>query len=85
MAIDPEKFQELANKRVGDMGAAFGAALVLVGDRLGLYKALADKGPATSEELASRTATFERYIREWLAAQASAGYVSMIHRRSVTS
>jgi 2-polyprenyl-3-methyl-5-hydroxy-6-metoxy-1,4-benzoquinol methylase len=76
MAIDPEKFQQLANQMIGDMGVAFGAALVVVGDRLGLYKALAEKGPATSEELAARTGTFERYIREWLAAQASAGYVT---------
>lgn len=76
MAIDPEKFQLLANQMVGDMGVAFGAALVVVGDRLGLYKALADGGPATSDELASRTGTFERYVREWLAAQASAGYIS---------
>jgi 2-polyprenyl-3-methyl-5-hydroxy-6-metoxy-1,4-benzoquinol methylase len=75
MAIDEQKFQELAQKMVGDMGVAFGAALVLVGDRLGLYKALA-QGPATSEELASRTGTFERYVREWLAAQASAGYIT---------
>jgi 2-polyprenyl-3-methyl-5-hydroxy-6-metoxy-1,4-benzoquinol methylase len=75
MAIDQEKFQELAQKMIGDMGVAFGAALVVIGDRLGLYKALAEKGPATSEELASRTGTFERYVREWLAAQASAGYI----------
>jgi len=61
---------------VGDMGTTFSAALVIIGDRLGLYKSLADHGPATSEELASRTGTFERYVREWLAAQASAGYVS---------
>jgi 2-polyprenyl-3-methyl-5-hydroxy-6-metoxy-1,4-benzoquinol methylase len=76
MAIDPEKFQELANKMIGDMGVAFGAGLVLLGDRLGLYKSLAEKGPATSEELASRTGTFERYVREWLAAQAAAGYIA---------
>src|SRR5208283_1892518 len=76
MAIDPEKFQHLANQMVGDMGVAFGAALVVVGDRLGLYKSLAEGGPATSDELASRTETFERYVREWLAAQASAGYIS---------
>ena len=76
MALDPAKFQELAQKMVGDMGVAFGAALVLVGDRLGLYKSLAEKGPATSEELAARTGTFERYVREWLAAQASAGYIA---------
>ncbi|HLI79168.1 MAG TPA: class I SAM-dependent methyltransferase [Candidatus Binataceae bacterium] len=76
MALDPAKFQELVQKMVGDMGVAFGAALILVGDRLGLYKALAQNGPATSEELATRTGTFERYVREWLAAQAAAGYVS---------
>ena len=76
MAIDAEKFQQLANKMVGDMGIAFGAALVLIGGRLGLYKALAEMGPTTSENLASRTGTFERYVREWLAAQAFAGYIS---------
>jgi 2-polyprenyl-3-methyl-5-hydroxy-6-metoxy-1,4-benzoquinol methylase len=76
MAVDPAKFQELVHKMVGDMGVAFGAGLVLVGDRLGLYKSLADQGPSTSEELASRTGTFERYVREWLAAQAAAGYIS---------
>jgi 2-polyprenyl-3-methyl-5-hydroxy-6-metoxy-1,4-benzoquinol methylase len=76
MAIDPEKFQALANKMIGDMGVAFGAGLVLVGDRLGLYKSLAEKGPATSAELAARTGTFERYVREWLAAQAAAGYIA---------
>src|ERR1700719_3433368 len=76
MALDPEKFQDLVNKMIGDMGVAFGAALVLVGDRLGLYKSLAQSGPATSEELATRTGTFERYVREWLAAQAAAGYIS---------
>ena len=76
MALDPEKFQQLVQKMVGDMGVAFGAGLVLVGDRLGLYKSLAENGPSTSEELAARTGTFERYVREWLAAQAAAGYVS---------
>ncbi len=76
MALDPAKFQQLAEKMVGDMGAALGASLVLVGDRLGLYKSLAANGPATSEQLAQRTATFERYVREWLAAQAAAGYIS---------
>ncbi len=76
MALDPTKFQELVHKMVGDMGVAFGAGLVLVGDRLGLYKSLAQNGPVTSEELATRTGTFERYVREWLAAQAAAGYVS---------
>ena len=48
---------------------------MLIGDKLGLYKALADSGPETAAELATRTGTAERYVREWLAAQAAAGYV----------
>ena len=75
MAIDPDKVHEFVNKAVGDLGAAVGAALVVIGDKLGLYKGLKE-GPATSEELARRTGTAERYVREWLAAQAAAGYVS---------
>jgi SAM-dependent methyltransferase len=75
MAIDPDKVHEFVNKAVGDLGAAIGAALVVIGDKLGLYKGLKE-GPATSEELAKRTDTAERYVREWLAAQAAAGYVS---------
>jgi 2-polyprenyl-3-methyl-5-hydroxy-6-metoxy-1,4-benzoquinol methylase len=49
--------------------------MVLIGERLGLFKALAEGGPATSDELAKRTGTSERYVREWLAAQAAAGYI----------
>jgi SAM-dependent methyltransferase len=60
---------------VGDLGAAVSAATVLIGDRLGLYKTLAAEGPMSSEELAKRTGTTERYIREWLAAQSASGYV----------
>ncbi len=75
MAINPDKVHEFVNKAVGDLGAAIGAALVVIGDKLGLYKGLKE-GPATSEELAKRTGTAERYVREWLAAQAAAGYVS---------
>ena len=73
-AIDPAKLQQFMGKMLGDMGAAMGAALVLIGDRLGLYKAMAATGPVTSVELAKRTGTAERYVREWLAAQAAAGY-----------
>jgi hypothetical protein len=51
---------------VTDMGAAMNASLVLIGDKLGLFKALADKGPMSSEELAKATGTHERYVREWL-------------------
>src|SRR5262249_11536517 len=59
---------------VGDMGGAMTAALMLIGDKLGLYKELA-AGKLTSAELAKKTGTTERYVREWLAAQAAAGYV----------
>ena len=60
---------------VTDFGAAATTAMVLVGDRLGLYEALADAGPQTPEELASRTDTHPRLVREWLHNQAAAGYV----------
>jgi 2-polyprenyl-3-methyl-5-hydroxy-6-metoxy-1,4-benzoquinol methylase len=76
MAIDGNKLNELLGKMLGDVGAAMGAALVLLGDKFGLYKALAAAGPLTSAELASRTGTVERYVREWAAAQAAAGYIN---------
>ena len=60
-------------KMVGDMGAANGGALVILGERLGLYKALAKDGPANPQQLADRTGTHERYVREWLSCQAAAG------------
>jgi SAM-dependent methyltransferase len=73
--MDAQKLQELMGRMVGELGAAAGAALVLIGDELGLYKALAQAGPSTFAELAARTGCAERYVREWLAAQAAAGYV----------
>lgn len=76
MAIDSEKLNELLGKAVVDFGATFHAALVQVGDKLGLYKALAAGGPQTSAELAKRTGTTERYVREWLSNQAAGGYVT---------
>jgi SAM-dependent methyltransferase len=75
MPIDEAKLNEFMGKMVGDMGAAMSAVLVVAGDRLGLYRALADIGPATSEELARRTGLAERNVREWLAANAASGYV----------
>ncbi|HEY5070503.1 MAG TPA: class I SAM-dependent methyltransferase [Caulobacteraceae bacterium] len=72
---EPSKLEAFMGKMVGDMGAAMSASLVVLGDRLGLYKALADAGPATPGELAARTGTHERNVREWLAAQAAAEYV----------
>src|SRR5258708_32631864 len=76
MAIDENKLQELINKMFGDVGAAMGSALVLLGDKFGFYKTLAAGGPMTSAELASKTGTVERYVREWAAQQAAAGYIN---------
>src|SRR5205085_10916758 len=76
MAIDPDKLNGFLGRALVDFGATFHAALVRIGDKLGLYKALAAGGPQTSAELAKRTETTERYIREWLSAQAAGGYVS---------
>jgi 2-polyprenyl-3-methyl-5-hydroxy-6-metoxy-1,4-benzoquinol methylase len=74
-AIDENKLNEFIGKFVGDVGAVAHAATVLIGDKLGLYKAMADGEPVTPEELAERTDTDERYMREWLSAQAASGYV----------
>jgi fructose-specific phosphotransferase system IIC component len=74
--MDQEKLQAFIEKAVGEMGAAMNAALVLIGDKLGLYKAMAGAGPLTSAELAKKTGTTERYVREWLAAQAAGGFVT---------
>ena len=74
--IDEAKLNAFMGRAVGDMGAAIHAVLVLLGDRLGLYKAMASGGPMTSSELASRTGTAERYVREWLNANAASGYVT---------
>ena len=73
--IDPTKLDAFMGKAVLDMGAAIHAALIVIGDKLGLYKAMAGAGPMTSAELAAKTKTSERYIREWLHANAASGYV----------
>src|SRR5215510_12341469 len=75
MAIDQDKLNQFMQRVVGDIGAIMHAPLVVIGDRLGLYKAMAGAGPMTSSELAERTGTNERYVREWLCAQAAGGYV----------
>jgi SAM-dependent methyltransferase len=75
MAVDMAKLDVFMGKMLGDMGAAASAALILVGDKLGLYKALAEAGRVSAAELAAKTGTAERYVREWLAAQAAGGYV----------
>lgn len=75
MSIDESKLNAFLGKAVCDLGAAMSAALILVGDRLGLYKELA-KSALTSTELAQRTGTNERYVREWLGNQGAGGYVN---------
>ena len=75
MNIDPAKLDAFMGGFVRDLGAVMHAATIVVGDRLGLYKALAD-GPLTAEQLAAKTETDARYVREWLSAQAASGYVN---------
>ncbi len=67
--------QRTLGKLVGDLGAAAGAALVVIGDKLGLFRGIAEAGSVTSTEFAKRTGCAERYVREWLAQQAAAGYI----------
>jgi len=74
--VNEEKLNALLGKMVGDLGAAVNGALVIVGDKLGLYRALDAEGPLTSQGLADKTGTAERYVREWCSAQAAVGYLS---------
>jgi SAM-dependent methyltransferase len=73
--LDETKLKEFMGNVINDLGATWSTVLVIIGDKLGLYKAMADSKPITAEELASRTGTTERYIREWLANQAAGGYI----------
>jgi len=75
MAPNEAKLQAFLARALYDLGAAQSAALVAIGDRLGLYKAMAGAGPLTPGQLAERTGTSEVYLREWLANQACGGYV----------
>src|ERR1700704_868969 len=74
-AINEDKMNAFLGKVVGDFGAALSSSLVYIGQKLGLYKALASGEPVTPAELAARTSTNERYVREWLINQAASGYV----------
>jgi 2-polyprenyl-3-methyl-5-hydroxy-6-metoxy-1,4-benzoquinol methylase len=76
MAIDQGKLEQFMGRVVGDVGAAMSGVLVVIGERLGLFRALAASGPATAAELAGRTECTERYVREWLNAMAAGGYVA---------
>lgn len=74
--IDQAKLDEFMGRAVGDLGAAVSGVMVYLGDRLGLYKAMAGAGAFTPAALAERTGTDERYVREWLDNQAAGGYVT---------
>jgi ubiquinone/menaquinone biosynthesis C-methylase UbiE len=76
MVIDEVKLNELLGKAVNEWGAAEGALLTFAGDKLGLFKAMAGAGSLTPEELARKTGTHPRIIKEWLAAQAAGGFVT---------
>ncbi len=76
MAATEAEVQEFVHKAFGDIGGALTASLVVIGDKLGLYRALGAAGPLTPAELAKRTETNERYVREWCNAQAAAGYIT---------
>jgi SAM-dependent methyltransferase len=75
MDVDKDRLSSFMGRMLGDFGAAANAALIKVGDRLGLYKVLAAQGPMTSQQLAAASGTTERCVREWLSAQAASGYV----------
>src|SRR5437762_173635 len=76
MSINEAKLNDFLGKVVGDVGAALSGALVVIGDQLGIYKAMADGTPLSAAELAKKTGLTERYLREWLDAQAAGGYVT---------
>src|SRR6202158_3240781 len=76
MALDMDKLNMFVGQFVGDLGAAVHTGMVVIGEKLGLYKALAEAGPLNSAQLAAQTNTDERYLREWLASQAAGGYVT---------
>src|SRR5512143_722139 len=73
---NPEKLEEITGRALGYLSGAAVSALVYLGDRLGLYRTLRSRGPTTSSELAARSGLHERWVREWLYAQASAGLVN---------
>ena len=76
MQIDHAKLEKFMGQALGELGAGMNAALVIIGDKLGLYKAMSGAGPMSSAELAQKTGTTERYVREWLCAQAAGGFVN---------
>lgn len=80
-----EKLNALVGKLVGDLGISLSGASILLGDRLGIYKAMADGAPLTPTQLAKKTGLHERYLREWLCGQAASGYVDYDPEKDVFS
>ena len=81
--IDQHKMQQFMNKAVGDIAGSSTAMLVIIGHRLGLYSALAQaNSPVSVKELADKTGTIERLVREWLANQVASGYIECDPSRS---
>src|ERR1700723_2226377 len=76
LPIDESKLNAFLGQAIGEMGAAMNAALIVLGDKLGLYKAMAGAGPLTSAQVAAKTKLNERYVREWLSAQAAGGFLT---------
>lgn len=76
VVVDQNKLNEFASRFVSELGAAAQGPTILIGEQLGLYKALAAHGPMTSKQLSVATDTAERYVREWLASQAAGGYIN---------
>jgi SAM-dependent methyltransferase len=74
--IDEGKLEAFMGQAVTDMGATISAPLMVIGEKLGLYKAMAHAGPLTSQQVAERSGAAERYVREWLGNQAAGGYVT---------
>src|SRR6185503_6106986 len=74
--IDEAKLMDFVGKAVGDLGAGFTPGLVVIGDRLGLFRAIANTDPCTPEQIAQKTGTTERYVREWANALTAAGYLT---------
>jgi len=75
-AVNPDKMMNFAFKVVGDLAAAMSGPLIYIGDRLGLFKALADGVPVTTQELAGKLGLKERYVREWASAMVASEYLS---------
>src|SRR5260221_2356128 len=76
VSLNPDALNQLLGQMINDLGASVNGALVVLGDKLGIYTSLADIGPATSQQLAKKIDLHERQLREWLSAQAASGYVS---------